>query len=107
MSFSEERKDVEDEGHGYSVIMKTNVNVGRGKDSCENMSSFTPQNSKGLGYGPRNDKKNFNMKKVCVKAVQNNLSEVLNTQRSTNKCTLIIFFPDIIYYNLLQHVLIH
>lgn len=35
----------------------------------------------GLEYGPKNGETNFNMKKVCVKAVQNNLSEVQNYER--------------------------
>lgn len=35
----------------------------------------------GLEYGPKNGDTNFNMKKVCVKAVQKNMSEVQNYAR--------------------------
>jgi len=35
----------------------------------------------GLEYRPKNGETNFNMKKVCVKAVQKNMSEVQNYAR--------------------------
>jgi hypothetical protein len=35
----------------------------------------------GLEYGPKNGDTNFNIKKVCVKTVQKNMSEVQNYAR--------------------------